>query len=1247
MCDMNPDVMDALAAAVRRLRNMLEEDFSTQLERRFRMAVSMKHAGLDEKRAVLRRRLETWLRQRARARSRLTGVSAQEARSSVRRETASGMASRTLLRLVLLRQLEAGGVMRPAVLTGGWESKGYVEFREYAPQLLKNKHEGYDVLLQLVFDELAVDLPGLYRKQPTDPYFTLSPAVLREVIVTLDADELKGAWQDDTALGWVYQFWNDPQREAIDKRVGPRGKIAAHEVASKTQLFTERYMVEWLLQNSVGRIASSMQRHNGSNRDQSAELTWPLFVKQGPGVSPRGLPTQLSELRILDPACGSGHFLAGAFDLLVPLYIKEARDAGRAISGGQIADQIIRHNLHGVDIDRRAVQVAAAVLYLKARKLVGTSEAAANTRIPPMNLVATSFDLDGLAENDPAFEAVAQALPGRQKALVKVVEALRYVSFRGSLIRFETEAAQSPSLFTEEVGRHVERFIDEHARADDLGVHFDGTQLAAGLRLRSILQEERYDVVVFNPPYLATSKIDVPAELLAETFGDAPDLFAAFVDRAFELCKPNGLIAFVALSNWMFLSSFQGVRRRMLDGNILLLADLGKGAFRHASKLIQTAMVVATPSQHREGSSLAARIGSRDTIAQSQTEALAAELMDPTTYHPFEPTLFSHIEGTPLLFWLDPKFMRRYLQLPKVGDMATGAAGIATTDNGRYLRATWEVAPAVARAAIEGLPAASYVPYIKGAAGQAWIEPCRWLLRTGAAALELRVLHPSLRPTRPTELGVAYTTIGHHFAARLHAVSSVRDVSGASFFPGPDIDNDELLCALNRSPVRAFAAALNPTVNFQQIDVRRLPFERVDGAAQIVTLLRDAFAAAQESNERSLAFTGVRAHPWRAAQRWAQQAIDRPAGMPLPSMDLTAEAPAPWLRLSQAVGVALGRLLQADAATPAREAARTLPDGILFLSNGEGASLKHPACEALCALWKEIGAKLDAAADLSTYLRKGFFAEHKRLYDGRPIYFPLSSSKRNFVAYVSIHRWHADTLQVLLAEYLLPEQRRLTGQLSDLREARQERRAHGAAEQNYIKMQRLAQELSDFIKAVTEIADKGPPQPNPKTPPRQTDARYLMDLDDGVVVNSAALWPLLLPQWKDPKKWWQELASAKGRKDYDWSHLAARYFPERVAKKCRQDASLAVAHKCLWQLFPKKAYAWELRLQDEICPGFSIDEANSAAARERFLREHPDEAGKIRAAETKRRKRKAAKDAKKAATAPPPTNDPSCGQPDA
>ena len=228
---------------------------------------------------------------------------------------------------------------------------------------------------------------------------------------------------------------------------------------------------------------------------------------------------------------------------------------------------------------------------------------------------------------------------------------------------------------------------------------------------------------------------------------------------------------------------------------------------------------------------------------------------------------------------------------------------------------------------------------------------------------------------------------------------------------------------------------------------------------------------------------------------------------------------------------------------------------------------------------------------------------------------------------MSIHRWADDTLQVLLADHLHPTLRRLEGDLADLHRSRSssDKKLAAAADKQFAALKKLHDELAAFLSAVAECAERGAPPTDPGCPPRAADAPFRMDLDDGVMINSAALWPLLAPQWSDPKKWWKQLCQAEGKKDYDWSHLARRYFPARVEDKCKTDPSLAVAHGCFRKYHPAKAFAWELRLQDELKPDFTLDEADSDALRARFLADHADEAAALRDKEMVRRERKKAK----------------------
>ena len=294
----------------------------------------------------------------------------------------------------------------------------------------------------------------------------------------------------------------------------------------------------------------------------------------------------------------------------------------------------------------------------------------------------------------------------------------------------------------------------------------------------------------------------------------------------------------------------------------------------------------------------------------------------------------------------------------------------------------------------------------------------------------------------------------------------------------------------------------------------------------------------------------------------------------------------------------------------------------MFLDGTSDAAVsgRYPESAALLLVWAEHGPAIDANSDLRTWLRLKFFPDvHRQMYENRPIHWPLSSGKRTFVAWVNIHRFTDRTLRVLLADHLHPAQARLDGELNDLRAARDgaDKKASAAADKRLQKVKKWREELAQFIADVTQCAERGAPPTHPdpkKCPPREVDAPYTMDLDDGVMINAAGLWPLLAPQWKDPKKWWTELCLAKGRKDYDWAHLSMRYFPTRVDEKCQQDPSLGVAHGCFWAYHPARAWAWELRLQEEIGPNFRIEEpdyrgtGDDKAHRTAWIKNHPQDA---------------------------------------
>lgn len=435
-------------------------------------------------------------------------------------------------------------------------------------------------------EDLAIDLPGLFGPRLTD-LVPVPPASFSYVVETLDAPELQGMWLDDTTLGWVYQDWNTPKREALDAKVLAGGKIEdGREVASKTQFFTDRYLVEWLLQNSLGTMWLCMCRKHGWTADAEwkgvegmslldqldarradwrgrrdrGEVTldapmpidgeqeelWKYWVPQPfPQDAIDKAPESVRDIKLLDPAVGSGNFILSAFDMLFSLYEEEARHRGEVWSTEFIVDRILGHNLHGIDIDQNVVEVAAVGLVLKAR------ERGVDGPLPPFNLVAPRLSQAMLEEDDPArvqfYEDLERDVGIPRVALSELVDSLWLMNTLGALLQVDRHLEEALDAW--EAGRtkgaqlelghrpmsrddarvvlvkRVEELLAMHSVTSNLGVRFREEPVASGVRFMRMVRDGRYDLVVGNPPYLSLAKMK-QAEAKAKKARRAADAVA-------------------------------------------------------------------------------------------------------------------------------------------------------------------------------------------------------------------------------------------------------------------------------------------------------------------------------------------------------------------------------------------------------------------------------------------------------------------------------------------------------------------------------------------------------------------------------------------------------------------------------------------------------------------------------------------------------------------------------------------------
>lgn len=927
---MTPEAKRALSQTVRALRDRLLRDLHDETERVYRLTLPLKTASLREPERECRRRLKNWLGEQVRSQAGIKasgGKGGKKATGGGRteedfRRDAEKQAAYTLLnQLVILRLMEEPGAddqrMRsPAVVTHGWKSAAYRDFRELAPALAHgDATEGYAFLLKLVFDDLAIELPGIFGSAGIADLVPIPAATLRHVVEELDKPALTSCWTDDMTLGWVYQYWNDPEREALDAKINDGGKIEPHEIASKTQMFTERYMVDWLLQNSLGPMWLAMCRKLGWTPDvetsgtlerlekrriewrakreagevsltelmplhDNTERRWAYYVPQP--ISEDAVtqaPETLRDLKLLDPAVGSGHFLLVALDMLAALYREEARHRGKASapewSDRAIVERILTHNLHGIDLDPRAVQIAAAALWIKAKQL------APDVHPERLNLVAAKLNLGSLSEEDVGLAELRReveretGIPG--ELTYTLIRALAGADHLGSLLRIGRAVDEALRAHEDKLSRltaqgdlfsleqreqvsaeearatllgRLETFLTRHTSRDDLGLRLRGEQLAAGVRFVRMARERTYDLVIANPPYQGTSNM-ADAHYVEANFplGKA-DLFAAFLLRGLELVRLGGVSAMLTMRNWMFIKQYEKLRSFLLAKyDLRSIGDFAIGAFAEVPNDVLTVAVSVfhkcTPSQTAIVAQQPTPFNKPAYDRQRTDRKIAATLAGDGIFKASAGNLY-RIPGHPMVYWWRDDIIALATSGKLLGSLGNLPIGLQTGNNDRFLRRPWELN--CDRIDINqdfGRPVNDFrpwKPYVKGAAGLRWIEPLSyiiWFPKQQHAALETL---SSARYGQGAAYyyleGVAYNTKGVEFSARALRFASVFDVEGRSLFGLPTA---QALCLLNSRTAKYVVESLNPTIHFTAGDVARIPIVEVTGSEEIFSCLNAAF----------------------------------------------------------------------------------------------------------------------------------------------------------------------------------------------------------------------------------------------------------------------------------------------------------------------------------------------------------------------------------------------------------------------
>jgi hypothetical protein len=524
-----------------------------------------------------------------------------------------------LNRLAALRMAETRGLLIESV-GNGFQAKGFQLYARLAGTGLGETGDAYRVYLFSVFDELAQDLPGLFDRYAPQGRLFPREAALLAVLKLINDPEIEMLWAEDETIGWIYQYFNSKEeRKAM--REASQAPRNSRELAVRNQFFTPRYVVEFLVDNTLGRLWFNATGGQTGLREHCQYL----LVKPDEKPAPADKLRDPRTLKLLDPACGSMHFGLYAFDLFEAIY-REAWNWEQQHGLGTLdvstqpqadfkslsqsyPDQaaflrdvprlVIEHNIYGVDIDPRAAQIAALALWLRAqrswhatgvkakdRPLVGRGHVVAATAPP--------------AEKELREQFVARLDHLDGELFGKTLQLLKGVPEQGVLLQMETEL---PSLIRQVFGEHGKLFkeadmlqwqraetrlraalteFSQAAQATYQGRLFAQDALQ-GLRLIDLCREV-FDVVVMNPPFGAIS-LGVKDALAKSYLNSKNDLLAIFVERGLKLLRAGGRIGAITSRTCFFLSDFKKWREHVLLGQSSpeAFADLGVGVMDDAA----------------------------------------------------------------------------------------------------------------------------------------------------------------------------------------------------------------------------------------------------------------------------------------------------------------------------------------------------------------------------------------------------------------------------------------------------------------------------------------------------------------------------------------------------------------------------------------------------------------------------------------------------------------------------------------
>ena len=1010
--------------------------------------------------------------------------------------------------------------------------------------------ELYKYLLIVQCNALNKILPGMFQKISDYTELLLPDNLLRDGSVIQQMIERipKNDWKDAVQIiGWLYQYYNSEKKDDVFAALKKNVKITKENIPAATQLFTPDWIVRYMVENSLGRLwleghpdaknqllptEEEQSAYVAGNRDPE-DTKWHYYLEeaeQEPEVQ-----AQLAEIRkeyaaltpeqlkVIDPCSGSGHILAYMFDVLMKIYESYGYTTREAVAS------IVENNIYGLDIDDRAAQLAYFAVMMKARQY--DRRFFSRGIQPHVYAIVESNHVDKFA-----VEYFCNGNAKLKEAMGMIISELHDAKEYGSILTV------TPQDWTALYNRFAEITEDINMSRD--------VALAELLPLVQVTEAlaQKYDVVTTNPPYMGSSGMSTKlSDYVKKYYPDSKsDLFAVFIEHCGQMAKKNGYQAMITQHAWMFLSSFEKLRIKLLNADIVNLAHLGARAFEEiGGEVVQTTSFVMRKSYISDYNGKYCRLIEPTTQQGKEDMFLAKE-----NRYVADQSNFSKIPGSPVAYWVSKPVYQAF-DNEKIGKYAISDGQTKTGNNDKYLRMLWEVPVS------EIGKGKHWILHAKGGSFRRWYGNIDTLIDWSDSARE-HYRKDRVARIAPEYIwfrnGICWTLISSN---KLHGFRLLQDNSTFNLAAPSVFFNDDrmmfyILGYLNSKFSQEIIALLNPTLNTNISDITSQPLcygKLPEQENCVIDLVKNNIAISKNDWDAFETSWDFQHHPLlrkvptsvEAFNQWQTECDDRFNQLKANEEELNrifidiyglqdeltpeVEDKDVTVRkadlgrdirsfISYAVGCMFGRYsLDVDGLVFAggewdNRKYVSIPvdkDNIIPICDDEyfeddivGLFVKFVKTvygaetldENLKFIADALGGKGQPKDVIRNYFLNDFYADHCKIYQKCPIYWLFDSGKKNgFKALIYMHRYQPDTIARIRTDYVHEQQARYRTAIADL-----EQRITNASTGERVKLnkkltalQAQDTEIRTYEEKIHHLADQ----------------MISIDLDDGVKKNYA------------------------------------------------------------------------------------------------------------------------------------------------